>query len=470
MRFRGGQIAVVLAFVLAALALLALLSVDVFVAVREKYRLQNGGDAAAIAAAREQGAILNAIGRLNLDHLAAALEDRTNDCRAIVLEQRRKALLEPVEALRTANEAAKKNGMEVREEFANILRRHVQDIRLVYCGMDGGDGDPYPEPFPGAWTEYATAIDQVVADGLATCPDNMEFYDAAGGHLLLQRQFYHAIAARDWCWFFFHCHATLQNYDSYHDWNPLPRRGDNPLDNSEIFSLHLVSRRTSILGELGAELVKTLIERHTERQVADEEIAGSRLLADPEEPWFFFDGAWRQWFEGLHLAGDEDGWEFPLVGEIKPEYNVRGCAAICRVGAVIDPVAVEGSSELTWSAAAKPFGTVTGEDGVAAVVTALGGFVVPCLDTVRMVPLDSVGGENLATADYGWMVHIRDHLPLYLERGPYSTAGCYWCLQLQAWENRAFRRGGVEWLRYNSGSCRRGTGGPGGSGGTSHGH
>lgn len=49
MQGRRGQIAVVLAFVLAVIVLLVLLNVDTFIAVRTKNRLQNGGDAAALA-------------------------------------------------------------------------------------------------------------------------------------------------------------------------------------------------------------------------------------------------------------------------------------------------------------------------------------------------------------------------------------------------------------------------------------
>ena len=96
-----------------------------------------------------------------------------------------------------AREAALKNGMEKREEFSQILEEHVNDIRTVYAGGENAEGEPYPEPYPGAWTEYATAIRAVVGEGLATGPDNIEFYDAAGGHMLLNRMFYNAVAGKD---------------------------------------------------------------------------------------------------------------------------------------------------------------------------------------------------------------------------------------------------------------------------------
>ena len=104
-------------------------------------------------------------------------------------------------------------------------------------------------------------------------------------------------------------------------------------------------------------------------------------------------------------------------------------------------------------------------------VTALKRFVVPCLTDVRLVALDMVGGADLATADFGWVHHVRNHLGVYLERGPAALNGdCFYCLQLKTWEHDAFRREGVNWLRFNAGLCVRGTGGGGERGGTSHGH
>ncbi len=471
MKSRPGQIAIFLAFALVALTLLILLNVDTFLSVRAKNRVQNAGDAAALAASRKQGSLINEIGRLNIAHLVAAAKSETNLCREIVMEQRRLALLGPVEALRLANDAAKANGMETRREFGEILKRHIADIRLVYSGGDGGEGDPYPEPYPGAWTEYASRIESVIGEGLATGPDNMEFYDAAKGHLLLNRQFYFAIAGRDWCWFFFNCYGVLQSYSDWHDWAPLPARRENSMDNSEIFSLHVTASPFAMTDLFTREELLALIERYSDEGVTAEDIEKSDLLSDPAEPWFRYEPwSWSRWFNGCRLAGDEDGGEFPLAGEIKEEYNVRGCASICRCQNRISTVAVDSEPDFTWSAAAKPFGTLQDAEGSLAPVTALRNFIVPALSDVRLVPLDSVGGEDLATADYNWVVHIREHLFGYLEKGPRSNGGCFYCRQLRVWERDSFRREGVRWLKHNSGSCRRGNGGGGGHGGTSHGH
>ncbi len=499
-RARTGQVAIYLIMILVVIFMLALLNVDSFIAVRGKNRVQNAGDAAALAAARKQGALLNEIGRRNLEHVRCALHAVT--CRRhgreeavlageeIVSHQRRCALLRPLDALREADRAARKNGMDVRPEFAKILEDHVRDIRLVYAGGENDAGEPYPEPFPGAWTEYATALENVIAGGLAVGPDNIEFYDAASGHPLLWREFYHAIAGRNWCWFHFNPVGLrlLENYNSWHDWGPLPTRLEHSFDNCEIFSLHVVARKGALTEMLSLDEIKHLVTiadialagasvlynwsmPSFESDEALEKAIAESILSDPEQVWFFFnDTRWSAWFDALRLAGDEDGVDFPIVGDIKPEYNVRGCAAICRSLEGIESFALEGSADLTWSAAAKPFGTVENMKGEADQVIALSRFVVPSFSDVRLVPLDSVGGENLATADYGWVTHVRRHLKPYLQNGPGHSSGCFYCDQLKTWERDSFRRAGVMWLKFNSGSCIRPTGGGGSHGGTSHGH
>ena len=468
---RRGQVALYLLMVLVALFLLALLNVDVFDVVRGKNRVQNGGDAAALAAARKQGRLLNEIGRLNIDHLVAAAQNDAAKCEEIVMQQRRLALLGPVEALRLANHAAKKNGMEVRDEFAAILREHVAEIRLVYSGGTNEEGEPYPEPYPGAWTEYAAAIEDVISEGLACGPDNVEFYGAQGGHYLLMKDFYHAIAGENWCWFHWHAEGLLNSYSSYTDWAPLPTRSENSMENSEIFNLHVSAWKGAIADLLSTNEIQYICKVYGDGEIPQEKLEESDLLDDGDQVWFFFEsGRWGRWFNGLSLAGEDDGYEFPIVGEIKPEYNVRGCAAIARCIKEVESVALESTSDIAWAAGAKPFGAVENFEGETDVVTALKSFVVPCFTNVRLVPLDSVGGEDLSTADYGWVTHVRKHLPYYLAKGPVNAQGCFYCLQLQTWEKKYFRDGGIRWLKYYAGTCIRGTGGGGSHGGTSHGH
>jgi len=475
---RRGQVALYLLMVLVAIFLIALLNVDAFDVVRGKNRSQNAGDAAALAAARKQGRLLNELGRMNVEHIVAAARDDVAACEEIVMRQRRLALLGPVEGLRLANRAAKKNGMAVRDEFAAILREHVQEVRLVYSGGTNARGEPYPEPYPGAWTEYAAAIEDVIAEGLACGPDNVEFYGAQGGHYLLMKDFYHAIAGENWCWFHWHAEGLLNSYSSYHDWAPLPARDEDSMENCEIFNLHVRAWKGALTDILTTNEIQHVCRAYGDGEIPQDELASSATITNRDQVWFLYEGAregwtggnWGRWFNGLSLAGDDDGYEFPIVGEIKPEYNVRGCAAVCRCIEDVVSIANETESSVVWAAGAKPFGTVENFEGETDVVTALNALVVPCFTHVRLVPLDSVGGEDLATADYGWVTHVRRHLPHYLEHGPGNAQGCFYCLQLQTWERKSFREGGIRWIRNYAGTCVRGTGGGGSRGGTSHGH
>ena len=60
----SGQIVLLLAFIITGLVFLLILNMDVFLAIRNKVRIQNAGDAAALAGARWQGITLNLIGDL----------------------------------------------------------------------------------------------------------------------------------------------------------------------------------------------------------------------------------------------------------------------------------------------------------------------------------------------------------------------------------------------------------------------
>lgn len=470
MKARKGQVAVYLAVAIVALAVLALLNVDTFLAVRSKNRLQHSGDAAAIAAARKQALLLNQIGELNIEHIKAALRNDRKKCDEIVLRQKRLALLGPLEALKLSSDAAMANGAQTRPEFSAILEKHVFDILDVYAGGNG-ESDPYPEPYPGAWLEYADALSAQIAQGLAAGPDNIEFYNALGSHLLLNRQFYHAIDGRNWCWFHFNCPGLLENYRDFRDWDPLPSAERNSYDNSEIYSLHVRAVKAPLSGFFSSEEFSKLLGRYAKDVLEEGVPLGKSLVHSPEETWFFFDTSrWRMWFDGLTLAGEEGGTYFPFVGEVRDEYNVRGAASICRCVSKADSFASGDGRNLTWSAAAKPFGTVKDFDERTGRVTSLNAFVVPAFSDVRLVAVDAVGGANLATADADWIFHVRAHLPSYMDSGPAPT-GCFYCRQLGTWEKEAFRRTGSIWLKFNSHTCVRPEGGGGGpGGGTSHGH
>ena len=465
MKARKGQVALYLVLVLVAVTILVLVNVGAYLAVTAKNRTMNAGDAAALAVARHQAETLNRIGALNVEHLKAALADDADECARLSEEQARLCFLEPLRGISAGNAAAQANGAKPSDEMREILEQHVIDIRTTYVTTP----DAYPEPWQGAWEEYAQALEVEIGAPIYAGPDNIAFMDAAGGHLLLYQPFYHAIAGRNWCWFHFYAAGVLENYTGFGDWGPLPSVGDATRQkrcaNSEVYSLHLAPRTGSALDLLGTNLVCRL----TDKSPGD--LARSSLITNQTQVWFFYDtdagGLWRKWRE-IDPSGE---WQFPVVGPVKPEYDVRGAAAICRVTGDIPNLLESGEGRTAkWAAAAKPFGTVEDEDGEAAVVTALKGFVTPAFDAVRLVPIDAVGGANLATADPEWMRHLRNDLPSYLLNGPSASQGCGYCRQLVDWEKPSVREQGRNWLMYNASSCLRPTEGGTARGGTTHGH
>lgn len=464
MSAKSGQVVLYLVFVLVAITVLALMNVGVYLAVTARNRTMNAGDAAALAVARHQGELLNRIGSLNVEHLRAALADDEEECTRIATEQARLCFLGPLKGISKGNEAARQNGAKPNDEMRDVLVQHVIDVRTIYAMTP----EAYPAPWEGAWEEYAQALESEIGAPLYAGPDNVVFMDSAGGHLLLDRAFYDAIAGRNWCWFHFYAAGVLDDYSGFGDWGALPTADDATRKrrsaNSEVYSLHLVPKPGSALGLLGTNLVCQLTG------ATAEDIARSSLITNQTQVWFCYDeeADWRKWWE-IDPGGE---WQFPVVGSVKPEYDVRGAAAVCRVTRDIPNLLGSGEARVaTWTAAAKPFGTVENEDGETDVVTAPKGFVTPAFDAVRLVPIDAVGGRDLASADADWAWHLRNHLAGYLSAGPGPGADCYYCQQLATWERESFREQGRRWLKYNSKSCRRPTGGGGGGhGGTPHGH
>lgn len=462
MKARKGQVALYLILSLVAITVLAVMNVSSYLAVLAKNRTMNAGDAAALAVARHQGDLLNRIGQLNVEHLKAALVNDEEKCREIETLQLRVSFLEPLEGIKIGNDAAMRNGIGKDDEMADVLRRHIDEIRSVYANTP----ELYPSPWPGAWEEYAARLEAAIASGVFAGPDNTSYLDAATGHTLLDSSFYAAISGRNWCWFLFNANNLLHSYDNYHDWAPLPYADEEirrrRMVNSEVYSLNLDMKTGSAVDLLGTNLICRIAE------CTPEDIERSVLITNRTERWFFYDESqWRKWWE-IDPAGE---WNFPVVGSVKKQYDVRGAAAICRVTAEI-PNLQDGENPRVsvWSGAAKPFGTVENDDGEIDVVTALRSFVIPSFEHVRLVPIDTVGGRDLSTADPEWAIHVREHLGHYLQTGPCGFS-CFYCRQLETWEIDSFRRLGIDWLKYNSKTCIRNRhSGRSYRGGAPHGH
>ena len=184
---RSGQIVLILAFILVGLTFLFLMVSDIFLAVRNKNRVQNAGDAAALMAARWQGISLNLIGELNLLHLAAACETNTEAMAGIVALQERLAIVGPMIGFWATNNTAKRNGAPVDDGMTEIVR---------YAARAGGT---YMSPtWPEKGTDYAAMLQTIAADGVAAGADNARLLPAVeGGHPLYSKIFYYAARSRD---------------------------------------------------------------------------------------------------------------------------------------------------------------------------------------------------------------------------------------------------------------------------------
>lgn len=461
MTARRGQVALYLVMVLVGIVFLVLMNVGTYLAVTAKNRAMNAGDAAALAVARHQAELLNEIGRLNLAHVKAVLANDTNECQRVMDEQRRLCFLGPLDGIRIGNEWAKRNGITlVDEEAEQVLRQHVIDIRIGY----EQDVEQFPEPWEGAWEEYARALETAIGEGVYAAPDNIDFIDAAGGHLLLNAQFYNAIAGRNWCWFHFNAPGIVESYGGFRDWGPLPVADAETrlrmCANSEIYSLHLMARIGSARTLLGEERLREL------SGCTVEDLRNAVLVNDETQVWYFFgrDDLWRTWWE-IDPDGD---YRLPVVGKVKPEYDVRGCAAVCRVmNKVPDVVLDAGDRKNRWTAAAKPFGLVLDDRGE----LLYDGLVLSVFTDVRLVPWDSVGGRDTERPNLSMVTHVRKHLPTYLQNGsPGLSSGCYYCDQLRLWELPSLHAEARNWLKFNSQTCIRAVHAGGHRGGTPHAH
>ena len=288
--------------------------------------------------------------------------------------------------------------------------------------------------------------------------------DAAGGHLLLNAQFYNAIAGNNWCWFHFNAPGAIGGYSSFRDWGPLPTADDETrlrrCVNSEIYSLHLAAKTGSALMLFGPDRIRELTG------CTQQDILNSVLVTNDTQVWYFYDrdATWRTWWEI-----DPDGeYRLPVVGRVKPEYDVRGCAAVCRVRNTIPDVVLDDGERVNrWSAAAKPFGLVLDERGE----LLNGGLVVPAFDDVRLVPWDSVGGRDEERPNLAMVSHIRRHLPVYLRDGTAGLSpGCFYCDQLREWERPSLHATAQAWLKVNSSTCIRSLSGGSRRGGSQHAH
>ena len=469
-RARAGQAVVFLLLALTALVFVLLFNADLHRIVQRKHQAQNAGDAAALAAARWQGATLNLLGELNLLHVLALANGQPAAVDAITNMQARLCFTGPMTALFAAQIAAKNNRIHVDPDMTDLLREHADTVRNQYTALF--DGTRYfPEPWPGAWPQVADMLDQVASDGIAAGPDNAQFFlDPSSGHMLMEKAFYDAVLSRNWCWFHLHARGWLQAYASFRDWPALPGPDVSDTSNAEIFGVGVRPFTFRLDFLFSASDLEARFHEAGFDTVTAAQLTGTNVL-DRSETWFLYNpGDWSEWSR-IKPDGEDN---FPVTGAVRPEYDVAGADAVVRVYASVDRMTpgIEGgrrSDNVMWSAAAKPFGYLE-EGSERRPATDASAFVLPAFRDVRLIPVDAASGSENNTSDIEWVRHVRSHLHPYLETGPQPNA-CRYCRALTLWEDDAFRQQGSDWLDLYHQNCRVRT--PGGNrrgGGSRRGH
>lgn len=441
---RRGQAVVLLLALLVAMAALALWVADIDRFVMAKLRVQDGGDAAALAAARWQAAGLNLCGELNLIQAYMLADDVPNAEAALALHglRQRVCLTTPMLAFLSAQRAAEANGLpELRpvEEVRDFLRDSAR-----YALFEG-----YDDPEQAA-ADFRDMMELVLREPIYAFPLT-PLYEASGASLLAEQDFYEAILGRDWCWFWFNAYAFLQRYRGRADFGPAPKPNTEP-----FFGLRLGARTLTLQATLSESAP---LAAAFDAQLTD--LGHPRLPAPPppdngspahterllQARWTVFEpGKWDAW-QPMHPG------ELPIEGTLREEYDYTGASAA---------VSVERDTT-SWMAAAKAFGHVGGENPTIHDLV-LGGF-----DAVRLIPVDAadagIRGFNLA-----WLRHLRFHVPDYAASGALAD-GCRYCSALRLWESPAFRATGIEWLAAFGHTCRRPRPGrPSDGGGANYGH
>lgn len=445
--------------VLVVLLFAFLWNVDLHTLVTRKIKAQNAGDAAALAAARWQANTLNLVGELNVQHAIALEKGDAATIDSVTNMQARLCFAGPLTGLAAAQAAAKKNGIPENDEFSDLLRRHAAEV-LKYAVPVAGR-PLFPEPYPGAWREYHDTLMRIAAHGVAAAPDNAVFFgDSSGGHILLEKAFYEAVAGREWCWFFLNCstggnRTILDDFTNYTWFDPLPPPARPLFENCEIFGVGLESR-VAALRSFGG-----LAGRLGELKLSDSTL-------DTPDRWYLYSPAmWRSHWPGM-TDGDEDF--LPLAGSVREEYDYAGADAVTRLYAKASLLAVSGdaegeSADILWTAAAKPFGWLAGEDDERLRPIAFG-MVLPAFRDIRLIPIDAATSGGDGSFDIAWRRHIEEHLPPYLASG-FLHEDCRYCKNIRRFEDPDFRRKGSEWLSVNSYKCTLPSSPGGGRGGGS---
>ena len=250
---RRGQVILLVLFAAVALLVAALWLADVHHAVLAKDKTQNAGDAAALAAARWQATALDLEGELNLFHALALASLDHAAVEAVTNAQLRLLFAGPLAGVAAAQQAAMLNGAPANPDFKEFVLDCARTARRGYGARLGDGSTAMPEPWPGAWDDYADALEAIAEGGVAAGVDNAAFLtDPSGAHWLLDPAFYDAVLGRDWCWFFRRAPGLLEDYDDWRWWPAIPDADEDPAPGSELLGLRLRPVPLTLGGMLAA--------------------------------------------------------------------------------------------------------------------------------------------------------------------------------------------------------------------------
>lgn len=431
---KHGQVAIFLVLILAGLALLFALNVDVFVSSRAKIRLQNAADASALALARWQGITLNLIGELNLAHLAAVCQSNENAMAGIVHLQQRLAFIGPTIGFKAANDLAKENGIAISPDMTFATR-------LVAMFMDDS---------------YRRMLDPILHDGIRAGVDNAAILRAGTVDPRTDPDFYAAIKNRDFRT------LCLRYAGGAHRLPDIPSGVPDP---NEI----LLSSGNACFGSVGidwqsgdnyANHIGTLVSFARDCGVEAVTAAGltTNSILFARWNWCIYHGdEWRPLPDEFSFS------RFPWIAPLRSEYNVSGGSATIRVEGQVPLASLTAqTNHMAAQAAAKALGSCNGQR----VIDTLPPLVLPSFPRARLVPF-GVG----AAGRYGMssISHIRSMLGL-LGR---PDGGSAYLNLLSLFDSDEFRAAAEKWYsehgHHDTDGCRPPSRGTERGGGTPYG-
>jgi len=479
---RSGQAILFLLVVMVIGLLVVLWNYDLHNIVSTKVRIDNAGDAAALSAARWQGITLNMIGELNLIQAAHVCEELIDphdpkDVARIQAEveeianlRARLALNGPLMGFVAAQSAAFMN-LNAKDEgnrddgFSVWLQERAAAFQSSGSLYEG----TVHEAYDGAWLEYGNLLASIANNKMVVKSANTEFYRYYGAsHILLDPQFYAAVAAWNWCYFKEgERRALIDSYSGFSDWPPLPNLATRSSVNSEYFGVDL--RAADLYLRSYVRGVQQAITNYYDHIPFDDVSFSEQAEVYFEEeltdnygvdtgflnhvftnrfPWHIYDmGKWlRKW---------KTSEEFPFEEgmQVRDEFNYGGADAAvdCYLDAVsITPNMKVESDMIFWQAAAKPFGYLEDPDDPGVRRTPVYfGVVLPAFRNTRLIH------NNLSTRTGGGRPnseeHFYKHLPLYMAGGlpAIEEFNCFYCDMLERWEDPDFRKKGSDWLEEN---------------------